>query len=188
MNVYPYYVDKKSFLFGNTDMYQKFGITFLDGGVPHDTLLPGLRQRKVTIPLRHGAYDYGAKYYNERALSVNCITVRSGSRNDAREMAYILSKKSEIRFWNEPEKYYIGRIYEAPELDILLKIGNRFTLTFLCEPFAYGETKTATFQNLTYTPDYAGTIDTPTYIEIINNGTANVVNIRISQVDKKENY
>lgn len=178
--------DKSSFLFGTTDMYQQFGLMLTEDGLPQDTLLPGLRPRKVTVPLRSGAFDFGAHYYDERAISITCVTVKAGTRDDAREMAYILSKKSEIRFWNEPDKYYIGRVYQAPGLEVLRKVGNRFSLTFVCEPFAYGETTTEQMSSLVYLPDYKGTAPTPTYIVIENTGTTNAVNLQIVQTNRKD--
>ena len=144
-----------SFLFGGQDMFQRFGLQLVDDGMPSDVLMPNLRERKVTIPLRSGAYDYGAHYYNERPLTINCVTVRAGTREDAREMAYILAKKSQIRLWNEPDKYYVGRIYQAPGLEVLRKIGNRFSLSFICEPFAYGETLTESFTDRRFSPSSA---------------------------------
>ena len=183
---------KSSFLFGTTDMYEAYGIKLTENSIPEDVLLPGLRSRKVTIPLRHGAYDYGARYYEERAIRIECITSKVLTRADTREIAYTLSKKSEIRFWTEPEKYYIGRVYQAPTLDQLRNVGNRFELIFICEPFAYRNTLTESFQIVdhvpVYYPNYPGTAPTPTYIVIKNTGTRNVSNIRIIQTDKKENY
>ena len=180
------YIDKSSFLFGTTDMYQTFGIQISDDGMPNDVLKPQLRERKVTIPLRNGAYDYGAHYYDERPFGLTCVTVKAGTRDDAREMAYILAKKSQLRLWNEPDKYYIGRVYQAPDLDCLRKVGNRFTLNFILEPFAYGETVNENFTNLKYVPSYQGTADTPTYIVIRNTGSGNIVNIQITQSIKQE--
>lgn len=179
---------KSSFLFGNTDMYTRFGISLADDGMPQDVLIPELRPRKVTIPLRSGSYDFGAHYYNERPIALNCVTVKAGTRDDAREMAYILSKKSQIRFWNEPDKYYIGRIYTAPSLEILRKVGNRFSLNFIMEPFAYGDTITENFTNLRYVPNYKGTAPTPTYIVIENVGETAATNIQIMLTNKKEIY
>lgn len=180
------YIDKSSFQFGTTDMFQRFGIQISDDGMPEDVLKPQLRERKVTVPLRNGAYDYGAKYYDERPFTINCVTVRAGTRDDAREMAYILSKKSQLRLWNEPDKYYMGRIYQAPSLECLRKKGNRFTLNFILEPFAYGETKTESFTNRLYVPSYKGTANTPTYIVIQNTGSVNITNIQIIQSIEQE--
>lgn len=178
--------NKSSFLFGTTDMFQKYGIQIADEGMPNDVLKPQLRERKVTVPLRNGAYDYGAHYYDERPFGLTCVTVKAGTRDDAREMAYILSKKSQLRLWNEPDKYYIGRIYQAPNLECLRNIGNRFTLNFVLEPFAYRNTITQPFSNRRYVPNYEGTANTPTYIVITNIGSRNAVNIRITQSVKQE--
>ena len=178
--------NKSSFLFGNTDMYQRFGIQIADDGFAKDLLKPQLRERKVVVPLRHGAYDYGARYYDERPIPITCVTVSSRTRDDAREMAYILSKKSEIRFWNEPDKYYIGRAYVPPDLEILRNVGNRFTINFIMNPFAYGQTITRSFTNLQYVPNYIGTSETPTYIVIENVGDGNAVNIQVKQTDRLE--
>ena len=141
---------------------------------------------KVKIPLRHGSYDYEAHYYDERAIRIECVTTKALTRADSREIAYVLSKKAEIRFWTEPDKYYVGRIYQAPSLEQLRNVGSRFQLDFVCEPFAYGQTKTEQFSGQTFTPDYVGTAPTPTYIVIRNIGTANASNIKITQIDKKE--
>ena len=180
---------KGSFLFGTTDMFVTFGIKLADNSTPEDVLIPGLRSRKQTIPLRHGAYDYGARYYEERRLNVECVTNRVITRMDVREIAYILSKKSEIRFWNEPEKYYIGRVYNPPTLEQLRNVGNHFELEFICEPFAYRQTLTRFFTNNKYIPEYDGTASTPTYIVLTNtSATAQVKNIRITQTIKREAY
>lgn len=176
-----------SFLFGNVDMFQRFGLQLVDDGMPQDVLKPQLRERKVTIPLRSGSYDYGAKYYDERPLTYTCVTTRTVSRDDVREIAYILSKKSQIRIWTEPDKYYVGRVYQAPTLEQLRNIGNRFPLTFICEPFAYRHAVTDNFVNRRYTPHYAGTASTPTYIVIENTGAIKAVNIQITQSIKREN-
>ena len=180
--------EKGSFLFGTTDMYERFGIKLAEMSIPHDVLIPGLRARKQTIPQQHGAYDFGAQYYDERTIEIDCVTKRVITRDDTREIAYILSKKSQIRFWTEPDKYYIGRVYQAPTLEQLRNVGNQFSLTFVCEPFAYGLTKTVQFENQMFIPEYPGTAGTPTYIVITNTGTGTAKNIQIKKIDKKEAY
>ena len=179
---------KGSFLFGTTDMFVTFGIKLADNSVPEDVLIPGLRSRKQTIPLQHGAYDYGAQYYDERQIRIECVTNRTITRADVREIAYILSKKSEIRLWNEPEKYYIGRVYNPPTLEQIRNVGNRFEIEFICDPFAYRNTFTEYFTNRRYSPAYQGTAATPTYIVIENTGSGNITNIRITQTDRKDVY
>ena len=180
------WLTKSSFKINDTDMYAAFGLQLTDDGLPKDVLIPGLRSRKQVIPLRSGAYDYGAKYYDERPLQIKVVTTRILSRSDTREIAYVLSKKVELRTWNEPDKYYIGRIYQAPDLEQLRNIGNRFPMTFICEPFAYGATKTEQMTSLLYIPDYKGTAATPTYIVIENTGTGPATNIQITLTKRKE--
>lgn len=183
------WLNNGSFLFGTIDMYKQYGIKLSETSVPRDVLLPGLRARKKRIPQRHGEYDYGAQYYDERAIQIECVTCRTITREDSREIAYVLSKKSEIRFWIEPEKYYVGRIYEAPDLEQLRNVGNRFQVIFVCEPFAYRQTLTRFFVNNRYTPEYDGTAATPTYIVLRNTSrTASVTNITIIQTIKKETF
>lgn len=187
------YIEHGSFKFGTTDMYDTFGIMILDTGMPSDLFIPSIRERKVTVPLRHGQYDFGAKYYNERRLELNCITAnpvdKSQLRSYIREVTYVLSKKSEIRLWNESDKYYIGRLYSETPLVQLRDLANEFTLTFTCEPFAYGNTFTERFDsNLQIIPEYDGTASASTYIVITNVGDRPVSNIQIKQTDIKENY
>lgn len=191
------YAEHGSFKFGNTDMYDTFGIMILDAGMPDDLFIPGIRERKVEVPNRHGKYDFGAKYYDERELTLKCIAAeperigytQENLRQYVREITYVLSKKAEIRLWNEPEKYYVGRIYDSSELTQLRNIANEFTLTFICEPFAYGETFSVPFVNGLLTPNYRGTAPTTTYIIIRNTASSgNVTNIKITQTDREENY
>lgn len=181
------WLTKSSFTFGGIDMFERFGIQLEKE--PHDVILPPLRSRKVTIPQRHGAYDFGAKYYDERGLQLDCVTIKTLAREDVREISFMLARKSEIRIWNEPGKYYIGRIYDSASLEQLRNTANRFTLVFVCEPFAYGATKTDPFTGNQYVPTYPGTAGTPTYIVIRNAAASgNVTNIKITQIDKQENY
>lgn len=188
------YQNHGSFKFGGVDMYQTYGIMILDTGMPKDLFIPSIRARKTTIPNRHGAYDFGAKFYEERNLTLDCITDRNyennpyGFRSFLREVTWALSKKSEIRLWNEPDKYYVGRIYDEIELTQYRNLANAFTLTFVCDPFAYGESVYDHFDGNKYIPNYKGTAPTPTYIEIVNNGSVPAKNIRISIVNRKDSY
>lgn len=182
-----------SFKFGSIDMYSTFGLQLMGDSMDEDLLLPEVRTRKITIPLRHGEYDYGSKYRKERPLRMNCVSLSCGStegefRAFAREIAYVLSKKDRIRRWYEPDVYYIGKVEKEITLTQLRDVGNVFTLDFTCEPFAYGQTVSKPFTNLQLVPEYNGTAESPTYIEITNVGNANAAKIRISQVDRKDNY
>lgn len=188
------YIVNGSFKFGSVDMYERFGIKISNASMPGDNFLPALRPRKVEIPNRNGQYDYGAHYYKERQLVLSCVVpARSfdtelSLRSFAREIAYTLSKKDEIRIWNEPDKYYIGRIYSEIALEQIRNGGHTFNITFVCDPFAYGATKTEQMPSLVYIPEYKGTAPTPTYIVIENIGETAAVNIQITQTIRKEVY
>lgn len=169
---------KYSFEFGAVDMYTAYGLRIRK---KHIFLKPQLRERKIIIPSRSGAYDFGAKLYDEQTILVECDTIRTLSAADKRELAYLLSFKGKITFWDEPDKYYVGRIYDAAEIEKVGGIGTYFPLNFVCEPFAYGETKNVFFPSSgLLVPEYKGTVETPTRIEIANNGTSAVSGIQIT--------
>lgn len=60
---------KHSFSFGGVDMREKYGLIVEKA---EDVLAPDLRERKVEIPSRDGAWDYGAENYDERRLVITC--------------------------------------------------------------------------------------------------------------------
>lgn len=178
------FIEHNSFVFGTTDMWTAWELRILK---ITDYLKPKLRSRKVTIPLRSGTYDYGATAYDDRILELKCLRMSDISRSEQRNLAYLLSKKSQIYLYDDPEKYYIGRIYTEPQLKPIRNGGLEVILEFVCEPFAYGQTTTEEMPSRVYLPDYNGTAPTPTYIVIENVGETNAVNIQIVQTNRKEN-
>ena len=181
------YIANNSFKFGTVDMWDTWQLRILK---VDDVLKPRLRERKKQIPQRHGKYDYGAKYYDERTLTLRCVRLTDISRSDQHQLAYTLYGKDEIRLYDDPDKYYVGRIYKEPVLTQVRNGGLQITLEFTCEPFRYGLTKTESFTSadgaLSFTPNYHGTAPTPTYIVITNTGSANATNIQIVQTNQKE--
>ena len=97
-----------SFDFGHYNSVDDWGIRVN----AHDFLFPPKRARKITIPHRDGAYDFGAENYDERTLRIECTLERKISRAALRKIVYILCQKKQIRLWNEPEKYYVGELYD----------------------------------------------------------------------------
>jgi len=175
-------VMKNSVLIDGIDLRERFGIVVES---IEDLFLPKLRERKLIIPGRSGAIDYGAKYYDERELILTCGTVSLPSRADVRELSYICSKKSKIVRWDEPDKYYIGRIYDPNDIQRFAGGMKKFQLVFLCEPFAYGSQVTEQFVNSTAI-DYAGTAQTPTVITIKNNNSYPIAGITITMTEEVE--
>ena len=161
---------------GNTDMRTAYGIKVER---VEDVLAPPLRPRKVNIPGRHGSYDYGAHIYDERNLTIICATSQLLTRADARELSYTLSQKNAIRIWQEPDKIYYGRIYDPTAIEKLVQHLKKFSMTFICDPFASGTTYNRSFDGDRLTVNYAGSAETPTRMEIINIGTAVAAQLRI---------
>lgn len=159
---------KNSWTFNGIDMRAEFGLILEEPF--DDRLQPTLRERKLVVPHRNGAYDYGARWYDERPVGVKCASSQLLTRDDVRRLARVLSEKGELRSWYEPEKYYIGRIYEGAVIERIVGRAKRFELPFVCEPFAYGEQVTEQFTNQAALA-YAGSAETPTHIIITNRGT-----------------
>ncbi len=157
-------MQNNSFLYGDIDMREAYGLIVERYA---DVLAPELRQRKQEVPERDGAFDYGAAYYNERELSVECGTVQLLTREACRELSATLGRKAKITFWNEPDKYYIGRIYDPATIERLAGKMKKFTLTFVCDPFAYGQQRTEAFEG-SANLSYAGSARTPTRITVTN--------------------
>lgn len=172
-------------IFNGTDLWEAYGILVEQ---VEDDLLPALRERKVVVPERSGAYDFGARYYDERLLTLSCGSTRQLTRGEVREVSYALSKKGRIVLWDEPDKYYIGRIYDATDLERVLRTMRKYVLNFVCEPFAYGETVQVDFPGPVWSAAYAGTQGTPTRLQITNAGATTATGIQITITEKRENY
>ena len=172
---------KGAFSFADVDMYEKYGI--LVAGVD-DQLMPGLRPRKVIVPDRSGAWDYGAKYRDERIITLDCGTIQTIARADIREFAYSVSVKGPLRLWYEEDKYYYGRIYDPDDIIRQMEKFQRFTLRFVCDPYAYGKVVEKTFTN-TSDWKYEGTAPTMLWIEVINPGSSKT-GITITKREKQE--
>ena len=103
-------------------------------------ILPALRKRELTIPGRHGIYDFGDNTYENRIMSV-LIQYVGTSLNDlrlaARNIAAWLSSNvyAQLTFEDEPDKYYLAKIYNALTLETLFTFG-KATVQFECQPFA----------------------------------------------------
>lgn len=160
-----------SFTFGGVDIREKYGLYV---GSWQDVLKPALRARKLTIAGRDGAWDFGAHAYDERQITVRLVGRLTYAQK--RELAFALSEKHQLRYWEEPDLYYIGRVYNAAAIARLPADAKQFTVTFICEPFAYGKTTTL---DLSRDIQYAGTASTPTRIEIKNTGSTAITKVRL---------
>ena len=103
-------------------------------------ILPALRKREMAIPGKHGTYSFGSDVYGNRIISV-AIQYVGTSFNDlrlrARDIAAWLSQTSykELIFSDEPDKYYLAKIYDPVGLENFFRLG-KATVQFECQPFA----------------------------------------------------
>lgn len=162
-----------SFSFGKYNSVDDWGVRV----VTYDVLLPPKRERKVQIPRRSGRYNYGDNVWDERTVRISCTLERKISRAQVREIAYALSQESNLVLWEEPDKYYIGEIYDPSEiLDYFDECMRDFELTFVCKPFAYSSARTVPISSGNVNPKYQGTADAPCTIILRNNTGSEIVN------------
>lgn len=170
-----------SFQFGDKNSRDDWGIVVVN----HDVLLPPKRSRKITIPGRSGQYDYGSRLYDERIIQIECVLEKQITKAQLREIAYALSEKRHLWLYNEPDKYYIAEIYDSAEVvDMPLEIMREFTLTFIAEPFAYGEVKDIPIANGRTLINYEGTAEAPCEIIIENPNNYAITGITIVATKK----
>ena len=105
----------------------------------------------------------------DRRIELDCAFVGSSLadiRAKARDIAAWLhtDDRANLSFDDEPGKSYKGKLASAVDLDHTGRLG-QFSLTFICEPLAYGEQVTANFVSDSVTVANAGTFPTPAIIE-----------------------
>ena len=172
-----------SFNFGKYNSVNDLGIIC----EVYDTLLPPKNERKIEIPGLSGRYDFGSETFGERTIECECKLINSISKSELREIAYILSKKNKLTFWDEPDKYYIAEIFDQTDItNIADRLWLEFTLTFICEPFAYKDTTDIKLVNGLNVIDYKGTAKTPTIISLKNNNDFDVTDVTIIATKRKE--
>lgn len=183
-----------SFLYNKVDMFQEYGIKMLS----HNLFSPNLRERKVVVPTRSGAFDYGAEYHDERDLQLDCTTWKKLDTAEFDNLKWLLAKKGRIVLWDQPDRFYFGRVYDQDVVqDYFRHIGRSFTLTFKCDPYAKkydeetgAENPTILKTNQNQLPmqgsenEYMGTWKTPTRITIRNTGTTTIQGIKIIATEK----
>lgn len=165
------------------DSFEFRGINFLEKFnmkvVKVDYILPPKRERKIQIPRRSGRYDYGSECWEERIIRIECDILKPFSRAELREISMVLGSKGKLYLWDEPDKFYVGEIYDGGEIFEFPKANIRtFTLEFICEPFAYRETSFVDVQNGLNKIEYQGTFKAPCQIileseEVLQNITIN---------------
>lgn len=125
------------FMFDNLHSYDDYDIIV---NSVNRSFLPGQRKRELMIPGKHGTYDFGNNTYDNIIIPV-IIQYIGSSLNDlrlrARDIAAWLSQTSykKLIFDDEPDKYYLVKIYSDAGLENFFRIG-KSSIQFECQPFA----------------------------------------------------
>lgn len=104
------------------------------------SMLPGMIKKEINIPGRHGTYDFSDNVYENRVISIG-ISYKATSHNDLREkvrdLASWLSQQDycRLQFDDEPDKYYLAKVYGAVNFENMLKLG-KTSIEFICQPHA----------------------------------------------------
>lgn len=143
-------------------------------------ILPKRRIVREELPNRHGSIDFEVDTFEDRIIEVDCSFVENSIQNirqKARQLAGWLNKTGDLIFDDEPNIKYIGKISNQIDLTTTARVG-RFTLIFLCEPFAYGVSQNAIqFTTSTFNIENKGTWESfPTLIITANSSQVSLTN------------
>jgi predicted phage tail component-like protein len=106
------------------------------------SLLPAMKRREIELSRKHGYYDFGDNVYLRRSITVGIVfydETMIQNKIKAREIAKWLGRSKnpkKLIFDDEPDKYYMARIYSAVNMSGTQAIVDS-TLEFDCQPFAY---------------------------------------------------
>lgn len=124
-------------LYNSLDSYADFRIIVKSVDRP---ILPALVRREISVPGKHGTYDFGENSYENRIIIVEIKYIGTSFnelRLRARNIAAWLSQTTykELIFSDEPDKFYLAKIYDPVSLENFFRLG-KATVQFECRPFA----------------------------------------------------
>jgi len=138
-------------------------------------LLPETNDSYVQVPGRQGSILF-PRELADRRIDIDCAFMEpslADIRTKARDIAAWLNvtDRANLSFDDEPGKSYKGKLASAIDLDHAGRLG-QFSLTFICEPLAYGGQVTADFAGDSVTVTNAGTFSALPIIEATFTGAA----------------
>ena len=127
-------------------------------------LLPETNDSYVQVPGRQGSIHF-PRELADRRIDIDCAFVEpslADIRTKARDIAAWLhtQNRAVLSFDDEPGKYYRGKLSASVDFAHMGNMG-QFSLTFLCEPLAYGAEVTVDFTNDAVTVNNQGTFESP---------------------------
>ena len=171
-----------TFTFSGINSLAAFGIKV----IAYDVFSPAKRDRRVTIPFRHGSYQYGEKWHEDRFIRLDCCTEgRQLTKADMRAVAGWLSARGPLILWDEPEKHYMAELLDAPDIRVLPKYAKQqFTLNMRCDPFAIRGPFSLLLASGLNSVSYSGTVSAPTLITLKNVSDVPIHHIQITAVQQ----
>jgi predicted phage tail component-like protein len=138
-------------------------------------LLPETNDSYVQVPGRQGSILF-PRELADRRIELDCAFVEpslADIRTKAREIAAWLNvtDRANLSFDDETGKTYKAKLASAVDFDHIGRMGE-FSLSFACEPLAYGSEVTTNFANDSATVANAGTYSAPAIIEATFTDTA----------------
>lgn len=121
----------------------EFGVDVLLNS--EEPALPSVRNLSVSVPGRHGAYDFGA-YFETRGFTLNIVFPRQSYANLKRRIrefnrmfldAYGRPKTVKLRFGDEVDKYYNVRLTEGIPVERAAERGFIALGLTAFDPYAY---------------------------------------------------
>lgn len=143
-------------------------------------LLPEPNDRYVQVPGRQGSVHF-PREFTDRHIDIDCAFVEKSLpdlRARAREIAAWLhtTDRAILSFDDETDKYYRGKLLLSVDFTHLATMGE-LSLTFLCDPLAYGGEITKDFDWFVTTVENPGTYESPPIFKMTF--TAADINIRV---------
>lgn len=141
-----------------------YGIAMLSKNRP---ILPGNNDSYIDVPGRNGSIHI-PQGLQDRIIELECGFVETSIANlrtAARSIAAWLytEERAALSFDDEPGKTYQAKLESAVDLEQAFVLG-RFTLSFRCDPLAYGTEQTDSFVSDIVTANNTGTFEAyPTF-------------------------
>lgn len=155
--------------------------------------LPSTVDRTLTIPGRHGQYDFGAEL-DARSFVLDCAFVTRNATELQQKVielsrflvdSYGRPRTLKLRFRERPGQFFTVRWTGSFDVERIIGTG-LFSLTFVAfDPFAYSDQERIHEDVITTSPheqvvEVAGNVRTAPVITLTNEGTETIIHFRIT--------
>jgi len=156
------------------------------------SLLPAVKRQQVDIAFQDGKIDLQKEpVYDNRIITVTFayhFKTLFEMQEKKRQMAAWLSGTGRLVFDDEPNKFYVAKVFESIPIEQSLR-RMAVQVLFECQPFAYSDAIMQVFritqQGQMVTLDVDGNVRTCGKITLRNTGTSTLNNITFSREREK---